>query len=87
MGRISLLVALLVFLLLSAAASARRSKNKPKHVFETAAAFTPAECSEIVSAAKAQPQEEAVLHDGKGGSQRDVNARDSTLTWLVRSVD
>eukprot|EP01043_Picozoa_sp_COSAG02_P026403 COSAG02_NODE_1520_length_12166_cov_8.338195_14_plen_85_part_00 len=84
MARFSLLLLALAILSLSAATSARRPK-KPKHVFETATAFTAAECSEIVSAAAAQPQEEAVLHDGKGGAQRDVNARDSTLTWLVRS--
>eukprot|EP01044_Picomonas_judraskeda_P001556 COSAG03_NODE_94_length_13170_cov_67.181470_12_plen_147_part_00 len=74
----------LLVLLLSSATTARRPK-KLKQVFETAAAFTPEECSQIVAAASAQPHETAVLHDGKGGKQRDVNSRDSTLTWLVRA--
>ena len=77
------LLVLLVVLLLSSATTARRPK-KLKQVFEIAAAFTPEECSQIIAAASAQPQETAVLHDGKGGKQRDVNSRDSTLTWLVR---
>lgn len=74
-----------LILVLSCATTARRAK-KVKHVFETAAAFTPAECSQIVAAALTQPQEQAVLHDGKGGAQRNVHSRDSTLTWLVRTT-
>jgi PKHD-type hydroxylase len=76
-------LALLLLLLLASPrpAAARRTKAS-KQAFETPAAFTPAECGRIIAAASGRPQEQAVLHDGKGGSQRDVSSRDSTLAWL-----
>lgn len=73
---------LLLLLVLPLLHPALARRQKAKHVFETKLAFTAAECETIVGAALAQPQEQSVLHDGKGGSRRDVHSRDSTLSWL-----
>ena len=80
--RLLLLAALL--LILPPPATGRKRAKAPKHFFELPGVFSAEECERIVGAAAAQPQERAVLHDGKDGQRRDVSSRDSTLTWLVR---
>ena len=87
------LVVVVALLLLAAPCAGRRKLPKiakiqkpTQHVFEVSSAFSPDECLQIISAADAQPQEDAVVRDMtvQDGKMQDSRVRAGQLTWLVR---